>query len=353
MAIEFLLPDLPVLLLFNLDLSWSEHEKEEVLNVTSQLDSAIRSLGYRTIQVPVTDSDLDTVLTQYDPQQCIVFNWCESIPGISHSESIVIEYLERKGYTFTGSGSSAIALAQDKIRIKQLMDENGILTPEWRVFNRNSRATWTRFPAIVKTTREHCSEGIDRNSIVMDDQALRERVAFIWEKFRQPALVEDFIDGRELHVSLWENGSIDMLPPAEMEFSSLIDRHDHICSYEAKFVPDSELYKKINTLIPAPLSEEELHRLENVCKDAYAMAGCRDYARIDIRLKDGKIYVIDINPNADISPDTSTIAAAELAGYSYGEFGARIIELAARRHPAWTDRINDIDPFSEGIEDRV
>lgn len=335
MAIEYLQSNLPVLLLFNLDLTWSENEKEEVLNVTSQLDDAIRSLGYRTIQVPVTGSDLDSVFADYDPLEHIVFNWCEIIPGIDHSEPLVAKYLEEKGYTFTGASSAAISLAQDKIRIKQLMDDSGILTPDWRIFARTSKTKWKRFPAIVKTTREHCSEGIDRNSVVMNEAELTERVKYIWEKYRQPAMVEDFIDGRELHVSLWENGAIDMLPPAEMEFSSFLDKHDHICSYEAKFIPGSESYNKINTILPAPLSEEELHKLENISKDAFVAAGCRDYARMDIRLKDGKFYVIDINPNSDISPDTSTIAAAEIAGFSYGEFGSRIIEHAAQRHPVY------------------
>ncbi len=342
MPIDNNFSDLPVLLLFNLDLNWSAQEQDEVFNVTLQLDSAIRSLGYQTTLVPVTDTDLDTLLAQYDPQDYIVFNWCESIPGIPHSEWLVAEYLEQRGFAFTGASSSAIALAQDKFRIKRLLDESGILTPIWKVYQRASNVKWNRFPAIVKASQEHCSEGIDRNAVVLTEEELVNRIVYIREKYRQPALVEDFIDGRELHVSLWENGSIDMLPPAEMEFSSFKDEHDRICSYEAKFVPDSEQYQKINTVLPAPLTEKELRDVEDVCKAAYTAVGCRDYARIDIRIKDGVPYVIDINPNADISPDTSTISAAELTGYSYGEFAGRIINLAARRHPLLGDLFSDI-----------
>jgi D-alanine-D-alanine ligase len=327
------LSNLPVLLLFNLDPDWLAHEQEQVLLVTSQLERAIALFGYQTILVPVTHSDLDRALSQYDPVEHVVFNWCESLPGIAHSEWLVAEYLEQRGFTFTGAGSAAIALAQDKIRTKRLLDEAGIPTPGWQTFSRVQDVSWTRFPAIVKPSREHCSEGIDRNAIVLTDAELKNRVGYILKKYRQPALVEDFIDGRELHVSLWENGSIDMLPPAEMEFSSFKDEHDRICSYEAKFVPESEQYQKIKTVLPAPLTGEEYRGVEQVCKASYLATGCRDYARIDMRVKDGVRYVIDVNPNADISPDTSTISAAELAGYSYGEFVGRIIGMAARRHP--------------------
>jgi D-alanine-D-alanine ligase len=339
--IDICLPNLPVLLLFDLDPDWSVNDQEEVLDLTSQLDKAIRSLGCQTTLVPVFDNDLSLLLAQYDPLDYIVFNWCESIPGIAHSEWLVAEFLEQKGYTFTGAGSLTLELAHDKRRIKQLLDRSGIRTPRWKIFSNASKIRWNSYPAIVKPSREHCSEGIDRGAVVMAENELIDRVSYIREKFRQPALVEEFIDGRELHVSLWENGSIDMLPPAEMEFSLFKDEHDRICSYEAKFVPESEQYRKINTLLPAPLTEEELGNIEDICRAAYVVAGCRDYARIDLRIRDGVPYVIDINPNADISPDTSTILAAELAGYSYGEFGGRIISLAARRHPVWIESLSD------------
>lgn len=314
-------------------------EQAEVLGLTSQFEKAISSLGYPTVSVPVSSEDIDTALAQYDPLEYVVFNWCESLPGIAHSEWLVAKYLEKRGFVFTGAGSAAIALAQDKIRIKQLLDHSGIATPKWRIYNKiPSVIRWNSFPAIVKLAKEHCSEGIDHNSVVNDETELIERVRFILEKYRQPALVEDFIDGREFHVSLWGN-TAEILPPAEMGFSSIEDIHDRLCSYEAKFVPGSNCYENIKTLLPAPLSEDELYSLEDICKATYEVTGCRDYARIDLRMKDGIFYVLDVNPNSDISPDTSTIAAAELAGYSYGEFGERIIHLAAKRHPVWGKHI--------------
>ena len=328
-----------VLVLFNLDPVWSEQEKSEVTGITSQMGKAIDSAGYRTILVPVTTGDLDEVLSDFDPSKHIVFNWCESLPGIYHSEWLVAEYLERHRYTFTGSTSATIALAQDKSRIKRLLNLSGILTPRWQTCYEASNVRWNRFPAIVKPAAEHCSEGIDRNAVVTDEPALKNRIRYVIEKYRQPALVEDFIDGRELHVTIWGNSTISMLPPAEMEFSLFSDEHDRLCTYESKFVPESIQYQNIKTVLPAPLSENELHDVERACKAAYLTAGCRDYARIDLRIKDGHLYILDVNPNCDISPDTSTICAAELAGYSYGDFGERIINLAARRHPVFGETV--------------
>ena len=333
MAINIYNSDINVLLLFNLDPSWSKHEKAEVYDVTSEFGNAISKTGVKTCLVPVTTNHLDSILSNYDPVNNIIFNWCESLPGVNHSEHNVVEYLEKHNFTFTGASSATIELAQDKCRIKQLLYISGVLTPRWEIYSDTSNISWNRFPAIVKPSIEHCSEGIDRNAVVNSKAELNRRICYVIDQYCQPAIVEDFIDGRELHVSLWGDGTINMLPPAEMEFSFFSDEHDRICTYEAKFVPASNPYQNIKTILPAPLNNDELFYIEQVCRDAYTIAGCRDYARIDMRIKDGLFYIIDVNPNCDISPDTSTIAAAELAGYTYGEFGERIIRLAEQRHP--------------------
>lgn len=329
-----------VLLLFDLDPNWSSTEQEEALRITSDLEKALSSLGYTLKLAPVTSTDLDSVLSKHDPLENLVFNWCESLPGARHSEWLVAKYLEKSGFTFSGAGSAALRLAQDKGRLKQRLDKAGIFTPRWQKFNRNSSINWNNFPAIVKPSTEHCSEGIDRNSVCDTERELIERVHYIFEKFRQPAIVEDFIDGRELHVSLWGNGDgVDMLPPAEMEFSLFTDQHDRLCSYEAKFVPESVQYQNIKTVLPASLTESELTDIEQACKSAYSIAGCRDYARIDLRIKDGFCYILDVNPNSDISQDTSTVASAELTGYSYGKFAERIVGLSWARHPSYKRQV--------------
>jgi D-alanine-D-alanine ligase len=335
MRIDISPSEIPVLLLSNLDPKWSTREKAEALDATSQLGKALCTTGFPTTRVQVTNSDLDSVLSGYDPLEYIVFNWCESLPGIHHSEWLVAEYLEQHGFTFTGAGSPTLASAHDKCHVKRLLDEAGILTPTWELYDKGCSIDWRRFPAIIKPSREHCSAGIHRDSVVMTETRLRNRVRYVTKRFQHPALVEDFIDGRELHISLWGNRDIDVLPPAEMAFPPFKDVHYRLCTYESKFVEESESYNNIEIVLPAPLSECELREVERVCRAAYVLVGCRDYARIDMRMKDGLFYVLDINPNADICPDTSTIYAAELAGYTYSDFLKRLVLLAAERHPRW------------------
>lgn len=124
--------------------------------------------------------------------------------------------------------------------------------------------------------------------------------------------------------------------PARRDDSALDNVCDRLCSYDAKFVPESAAYRKIKSWAPARLSAEEMSHLEAASKAAYQSLDCRDYGRIDVRLRDGVFYVLDVNPNADISSDASIALAAEKAGYCYGAMGSRMLEFALERHPLGT-----------------
>jgi len=327
--------DIPVLLLYNIDIDWTAPEQEESACLARDLGQAIQSVGHPVTMVPVTDGDLYDVLHTYDPLGHIVFNWCEDLPGVDHSEWVVARCLELLGFVFTGADSSALAVSQHKHRVKQILGRAGIPVPRCRLHDGSPPVDWSEFPAIVKPANEHCSEGISRESVVLTREELAARTGYVAETYGQPALVENFIDGREFHVSLWGNGRIEVLPVAEMDFSFFNEVNDRLCTYESKHVPQSLHYQKIETLLPAPLTEDELAALERVSMAAYRALGCRDYARIDLRAEDGVFYVLDVNPNADISADASLACAAEVAGYSYGEMASRLVRLAARRHPVW------------------
>jgi D-alanine-D-alanine ligase len=240
------------------------------------------------------------------------------------------------GFTFTGADSETLALAQDKYRVKVILDQSLIPTPAWRIFHSPEPCDWNIFPAIVKPMNEHCSMGITQDSVVLNQAELKNRISFVMDQYCQPALVEDLIDGREFHVSVWGNETLTVLPPAEMDFSFFSNVKDRLCTYDSKFIPGSEHYEKIKTLLPAPLTSEETEALDLVCKNAYVALGCRDYARMDIRLRDNIFYVLDVNPNADISIDASMACAAEVAGISYGQMGSLIVRMAAQRHPVWS-----------------
>jgi D-alanine-D-alanine ligase len=172
----------------------------------------------------------------------------------------------------------------------------------------------------------------------MNEKEMRDRISYLVDKVGLPAIVEDFIDGREFHVSLWGNGHVSMLPPVEMDFSAFSDVHDRLCTYDAKFTSGSSHYENIRTVLPCSLSDAELAELERICLAAYQAIGCRDYGRIDLRLRDGAFYVLDINPNPDISEDASMASAAEHAGYTYGEMAEYLITLASKRHPGFGNK---------------
>ena len=335
MPVEVVPEKIPVVLLYNVDPHWTQAEKEEVINLSTQLGHALIDVGHPIVFVPIADEDIANHLHSFDPSEHIIFNWCEGLPGLEHSEWLVAKRLEMLGFTFTGADSETLALAQDKFRVKVLLDQAGIPTPAWRIYHDAEPCAWDRFPAIVKPMNEHCSAGITPDSVVLNPVDLENRVLFILETYNQPAMVEDFIDGREFHVSVWGNEKLTVLPAAEMDFSFFGDIKDRLCTYDSKFIPGSDHYEKIETLLPAPLSDEETLALEKVCCDAYRAIGCRDYARLDIRLRDNVFYVLDVNPNADISSEASMACAAEIAGVTYGQMGSLFVRLAAGRHPVF------------------
>jgi D-alanine-D-alanine ligase len=324
---------IPVVLLYNVDPDWTQAEKEEVISLSTQLGHALIEMGYPIVFVPIADDDIANHLHSFDPSEHIIFNWCEGLPGLEHSEWLVAKRLEMLGFTFTGADSDTLALAQDKYRVKVLLDQAGIPTPAWHIFHQAQPCHWDKFPAIVKPMNEHSSAGITRDSVVLNLTELENRIPFILNNYNQPAIVEDFIDGREFHVSVWGNENLTVLPIAEMDFSFFSNIKDRLCTYDSKFIPGSDHYEKIETLLPAPLTDEEKLTLEKVCCDAYRALGCRDYARLDIRLRDNIFYVLDVNPNADISMEASMACAAESTGISYGQMGGMIVGMAVRRHP--------------------
>jgi len=151
---------------------------------------------------------------------------------------------------------------------------------------------------------------------------------------RQPLLVEEFIDGREFHVAAWGNGTVTVLPAAEMDYGAFTDIRDRLFTYEGKYVPGSRIYEGVEMRVPAPLDAAARAELERIVLATYRAAGCRDYGRIDLRLRDGVPFVIDVNPNPDISPESGFIRSAARAGIAYEEVLFTLVEFALQRSSA-------------------
>jgi D-alanine-D-alanine ligase len=331
------------------DTSWSPDEIAETLREVAFLESAIRQEGHPVVNVPVHDTNLKAILSTYNPDEYVVLNWCEDLPGLAHSDALVAQTLESLRFSYTGSPPSVLALSWDKPRVKHILQQHGISTPRWKVYATKQTQDWKVFPAIVKPAGEHCSVGVDKGAVVLGEDELRARVAYVLEEFHQPALVEDFIDGREFHISVLGDGDTTMLPPAEMDFRAFSDVRDRLCTFDSKFTPASAHYREIRLQLPAKLGPAEYALLEKTASSAYNVLGCRDYGRIDIRMQNGLFYVLDVNPNADISCETSIVSAAEAAGYSYGAMISYLVNLAGRRHP----RFGSMCALAETEEDHV
>ena len=327
--------DISVILLHNIEMNWESSDLEQVALEISTLEGAITAEGHTVINTPIREDNLASVLTSFDPQSHIVFNWCESIPGVPKSEPNVVRTLEQMNFVYTGSGTATIERSWNKPEIKDILHKGKVPTPIWSVFKNEEYSEWNCYPAIVKPALEHCSYGLTHESVVSTEDELKKRIRFVLDKFKGPALVEDFIDGREFHVPVWGNGSIEMLPPIEMDFSVCCDIHERLCTYDSKFKEDSQDFQKIGIILKPDITRKEYMALEKIVKKAYLLTGCRDYARLDIRLRDGIFYVIDVNPNPDIGAETSMAYAAGEKGYSYGALLSRLIHLAFHRHPVF------------------
>lgn len=329
---------LPVVLISNVDRSWAAFDREEVLRETHRLGRAMEELGHPVRVVPITNANLAAELALFPPDRHIILNWCESLPGIDRSEALVAETLEALGFVYTGADAEALALSADKARVKKLLAGQSIPTPCWQLYKDTKVQGWERYPAIVKPVFEHCSIGITSEAVVLSRDELQERVRYVVDTLKQPALVEEFVDGREFRVSFWGNDRPVPLPVVEMGFSAFPDVRQRLCTYDSKFIPGSLHYCGIETLLPAPLSQAEERRLRDAALAAYSVVGCRDYGRIDLRMADGVCYVLDVNPNPDLSADASMACAAELAGLSYGTLGSILVALAACRHPRFKNQ---------------
>lgn len=323
---------LQILLLHNIDEAWDPADLAVAATEVEKIASGLRGQGHQVLNQPVRNGSLRALLRGYDPAQVVVLNLCEELPGVPRSEALVTAVLDEQGFGYTGAASAALFLAWDKYMVKRMLQAAGINTPDGMLLPTTDVRDWGLFPAIVKPAQEHCSLGLTRDSVVMNPQELEARVGWLLDTFKQPALVEDFIDGREFHVSLWGNGVVEVLPPAEMDFSAFTDPHDRLCTYDSKFNPESKHYREIELRLPAPLDDAERTALERQALGAYRAIGCRDYGRIDLRMRGGVFYVLDVNPNQDISAETSTASAAEHIGVPYGAMLERIVCLACQRH---------------------
>lgn len=312
------------------------NEDGSALAAQSVLATLAIAPGVRVAHRPVTrPSEVLAAIGDHRPD--VIFNLCEALDGDSRLEVMCAWMLEGLGLPFTGSNHVALRQCLHKAEANRMLARAGVRVPTTVRVDSPDRLPAVTFPVIVKPEREDGSAGIDRRSVVNNREELRAQVAAVVDRHRQPVVVQQYIHGREIAVSLLGWPAPRVLPPGEITFHGLPAGHPHVLTYESKWHP--ETLAAIGTpSVAAVLRPPDLRRIAAIGRRAFEVLGLRDYGRVDVRLDErGTPYVIDVNPNCDVSPGSGFARAAERAGVSYADVLWSILRSALGRRAGHGD----------------
>jgi D-alanine-D-alanine ligase len=317
---------------YNIDLS-----EVGVLEEREDICRALQAQGYKTSLFNV-DGDISRFINFLKEEKPdLVFNLCEGVENESVHEMHAVGIYELMHVPYTGSDPLTLGTALNKVRVKEILLYHGLPTPRFQLIKspvRVSLDTNLDFPLIVKPSREDASIGIETASVVTTMSELRKRIRYVFEQHDQPALVEEFIDGRELNVGILGNRKPVVFPISEIDMSTLPSQYHRIITYNAKWMKGTDEYEHTKGVCPAPLPPALESTIKEMALKAYQILGCRDYARVDFRLsKENKPYILEVNPNPDISDEAGFARSAKAYGYTFEDLAGKIVECALERMP--------------------
>lgn len=303
---------------------------EGVVVEAAAVKQALEELGHEVtclgLHMPSDDARQDLARLETD----IVFNLFEGFAGLPGSEADIAGILTDLGKNYTGCPAQALKLCLDKPRTKRVLSAGGIAVPDFQVL---SAGTFSQFhlayPCIVKPVGEDASHGITTGSVVHDYVSLKNQFDKLLTVYKAvDILIEEYIGGREFNVTVTGNSRPWILAISEIVFS-LPPGMPEIITYEAKWEKDSVYYRGTQPVCPAAVSENDEFTIAAVARKSYRLTGCRGYARVDMRMNErGELYVLEVNPNPDISPDSGAALQARTAGLDYTAFIGKIVSLA-------------------------
>jgi len=299
----------------------------------------LKAAGHEVMPLGLSDSlsELRRAIVEWKPD--IVFNLLEEFDGIVTYDQHVVAFLELMRQPYTGCNPRGMLLSRDKVLSKQLLSYHRIPTPQFLVFPRGRKARVPkklRFPMFVKSSTEDASLGIAQASVVADERQLIERIAFIHEQTHSDALVEEYIEGRELYVGVIGNDRLKVLPVWEMTFGTLPENLPAIATRKVKWDRRYQDKYRITTAAAGNLPEGTAARLEQLSKRIFRALHLTGYARMDFRLRaDGALYVLEANANPNISMAEDFSQSALTAGMRYRDVLNRILQLGANYPAAW------------------
>jgi D-alanine-D-alanine ligase len=311
----------------------TRREKED----REEIFEALEKLGHEPFY-QVLDGNLQCLTSLAKCGADLVFNLTEAFAGDDTKEMNVAAYMDLLGIRYTGGGPHAHFLAQDKATAKKMFAFHGIKTPFFATAYRGriEHAHDVSFPLIVKPVWEDGSIGIDAASVVNSVKELMERVEYIQNEFDSPALIEEYIDGREIYAAIlgsYEHAQA--LPLVELDLSKLPEGTPKIASYDVKFEKETQAHKLTKSHLVSDLDEDMVGKLQETGLAAYQAVKLRDYGRVDMRLTSkGEVYVIEANPNPWLSSKQEFAMAAKASGKSYTDLIGEIVEMAITRYAA-------------------
>ena len=317
------------------------HSEKEIEEWRTEYDvtATLRKLGHDVRCIGVLDSltELRSAIADWQPD--IVFNLLEEFDGIVTYDQHVVAFLELMRQPYTGCNPRGLLLSRDKSLCKQLLTFHRIATPQFVVFRRGARFHMPRklrFPLFVKSTVEDASLGIAQASVVEDAARLKERVTFVHEQVKSDALVEEYIEGRELYVGLLGNERLTRLPVWEMVFGSLPDTLAAIATRKVKWDKRYQAKYGITTHAAVDLPPAVLTALDRLSRRIYRALGMSGYARMDFRVTpQGQVYVLEANANPNLESAEDFAESARAAGTPYGELLERLMDLGLKYRAQW------------------
>ncbi len=307
----------------------SEHE---ILYTTEVVERTLTEAGYEvgTLGVARDPAVLIDGLRERRPD--VVFNLFEGLADFADTEAHVAGVLEWLELPFTGCPYQTLCLARRKHLTKHLLAGAGLPTPPFFVVEdvpvEDCPLDW---PVIVKPATQDASVGVDQGSVVTDLDRLNERAAYLLETYGGPVLVEEFIRGREFNVGVVEAPELLVLPVSEILFVEKDPDYWPLVTYDAKWKPGTRDYEATPPMYPARVAPRLRDKLETLSRQAFRLLGCRDYARVDFRMRGSKPYILEVNPNPDFSPLAGLSGGLQSAGISHTQFTIDLVQRALAR----------------------
>jgi D-alanine-D-alanine ligase len=307
------------------------------------IGDCLSQLGYRVRMQPVSPQRIRAVSKIQDS---MVFNMCEWSGKDYHLGVKVIKVLEKSRISFTGADSHTYYWDSKKDLMKKLFRKLSIPTPEWSIYNGGKiKHKHLKFPVIVKPAWEHCAIGISQDSVCRDINSVERKAIQLWETYKQPIIIEEFVSGNEYQVFVFEkNGRSVVLPPAQISYNKTRGFLP-LLTFEGKWGDGYET--KLSQIGEFTGSPTKLTKLKKLAKDAFRKLNCRDYVRFDVREKNGEFYVLEVNanPGLDTEPEYGLSVAAKALNMDITDIVELIVNSAKHRGNIVANKIYDNIPF--------